>query len=131
MKTDIGKGVYESNQVSLNNYYAMNLYGLAFFSHSLNTYYSPSEPVFVGRPHASGEDDGVVLSLVSPLSDDTLTPFIVVLDGRTLAELSRLYLPEYVHVPVGFHSSWVPDAEPDNTRSFYQPRRNHVKPAGL
>jgi rhodanese-related sulfurtransferase len=64
------------------------------------------------------------------MSDDTLTPFIVVLDGRTLVEVSRLYLPEYVHVPVGFHSSWVPDAEPDR-RSFYQPRRNHVKPAGL
>ena len=70
---------------------------------------SPSEPVFVPRPNAYAEDDGAVLSLVSPLSDDTLRPFIVVLDGRTLEELTRIYLPEYIHVPVGFHSSWVPD----------------------
>jgi len=94
--------------------------------------YSPSEPVFVSRPHATGEDDGVVLSLVSPLSDDTLTPFVVVLDGRTLVELSRLYLPDYVHVPVGFHSSWVPDEwDTPPVTHFQRPRHFKKQPRGL
>ncbi|XP_022246246.1 beta,beta-carotene 9',10'-oxygenase-like isoform X2 [Limulus polyphemus] len=48
----------------------------------------PSEPVFVGRPGATEEDDGVILSAV--LSEDNQNKvFLLVLDANTFQELGR------------------------------------------
>lgn len=53
--------------------------------------YSPGEPVFVQKP-GGAEDEGVLISLVSPFSED-LAPFIVFLDAQSMAEITRGYLP--------------------------------------
>ena len=73
---------------------------------------SPSEPVYVSRPNSKSENDGAVLSLVSPIKDMKKRAFVVVLKAENLEEISRIYLPEHCHVPVGFHSNWMP-IEPD------------------
>jgi len=62
----------------------------------------PGEPVFVPSPDATGEDDGVVLSVV--LDSRTLRSFLLVLDARGFAELARAEAPH--HVPFGFHGDY-------------------------
>ncbi|HEU4973906.1 MAG TPA: carotenoid oxygenase family protein [Baekduia sp.] len=60
------------------------------------------EPVFVPRPGrnaATGEDDGVVLSVV--LDAAAARSSLVVLDARTFEELARAEAPH--HIPFGFH----------------------------
>ncbi|KAG7270174.1 hypothetical protein CRUP_006097, partial [Coryphaenoides rupestris] len=48
----------------------------------------PSEPVFVASPDAVAEDDGVILSsVVSP--DPSISPFLLVLDARSMKEVAR------------------------------------------
>ena len=59
----------------------------------------PGEPLFVARPGASDEDDGVVLSVV--LDASAGTSYLIVLDARTLTELARATVPH--HIPFGFH----------------------------
>ncbi|KAG7259623.1 hypothetical protein CRUP_024553, partial [Coryphaenoides rupestris] len=49
----------------------------------------PSEPVFVSRPDAESEDDGVVL--VSVTTNPGQAGFILVLDGETFKEVARAY----------------------------------------
>ncbi|KAH9298684.1 hypothetical protein KI387_030366 [Taxus chinensis] len=63
----------------------------------------PSEPIFIGRPGAEVEDDGVVISLVS---DKDGNGFALVLDGSTFAEIARAKLP--YGLPYGLHGCWVP-----------------------
>jgi carotenoid cleavage dioxygenase-like enzyme len=58
----------------------------------------PGEPVFVPRPQAQAEDDGVLLSVVLGPSDSW---FLLVLDARTLEQLARADVPH--HIPFGFH----------------------------
>ncbi|XP_064390883.1 carotenoid-cleaving dioxygenase, mitochondrial-like [Halichondria panicea] len=53
---------------------------------------SASEPVFVGKPESSGEDDGVILSAVLRV-DESQPPFLLVLDARTMAEMARVEFP--------------------------------------
>lgn len=62
----------------------------------------PGEPVFVRRPDAEAEDDGVLLSLV--LDADQRRSFLAVLDARTLAELARAQAPHVI--PFGFHGQF-------------------------
>lgn len=62
----------------------------------------PGEPVFVARPGAVGEDDGVVLSLV--LDGQARGSFLLVLDAASMEELARLKLPHVV--PFGFHGQF-------------------------
>ncbi|KAH9298683.1 hypothetical protein KI387_030365, partial [Taxus chinensis] len=50
----------------------------------------PSEPIFIGRPGAEAEDDGVVISLVSDKDGDG---FALILDGSTFTEIARAKLP--------------------------------------
>lgn len=64
----------------------------------------PGEPVFIPRPGADAEDDGVLLSVV--LDPDVRTSFLVVLDAATLAEMARAEVPQ--HIPLGFHGQFVP-----------------------
>jgi carotenoid cleavage dioxygenase-like enzyme len=63
----------------------------------------PGEPVFVARPDAGGEGDGVLLSVV--LDGGTGTSFLLVLDAATLAEVGRAIVPH--HIPFGFHGQHV------------------------
>ncbi|XP_061549307.1 beta,beta-carotene 15,15'-dioxygenase [Phycodurus eques] len=63
--------------------------------HQDNCY--PSEPVFVASPGAVDEDDGVILSsVISP--DPNTSPFMLVLDAKTLEELARAAIPASVHL---------------------------------
>ena len=68
---------------------------------------SPSEPIFVPKPHTNGEhnnieDDGVVLSVV--LDQKRKKSFLLVLDGSTFAELGRAYVS--IHIPLSFHGNF-------------------------
>jgi beta,beta-carotene 9',10'-dioxygenase len=63
----------------------------------------PGEPVFVARPGARDEDDGVLLSVVF---DGSLgSSFLLVLDAATLTELARARAPH--HIPYGFHGQFA------------------------
>jgi carotenoid cleavage dioxygenase-like enzyme len=63
----------------------------------------PGEPVFVPRPEASSEDDGVLLSLV--LDAAAGRSFLLVLDARDLGEIARANAPHAV--PFGFHGQFL------------------------
>lgn len=69
----------------------------------LNTVTNPQlyfgEPVFVPKPGAKEEDEGVVLSVV--LDVDLGQSFLLVLDGQTFTECARMYVPHVI--PFGFH----------------------------
>jgi beta,beta-carotene 9',10'-dioxygenase len=62
------------------------------------------EPVFVPRPDAVDEDDGVVLSVV--LDADAQRSYLLVLDARTFEERARALVPH--HIPFGFHGIFAP-----------------------
>jgi carotenoid cleavage dioxygenase-like enzyme len=64
------------------------------------------EPVFVPRPGADEEDDGVVLSVV--LDADAGHSFLLVLDAHTFEELARAEAPH--HIPFGFHGQFFSGA---------------------
>jgi beta,beta-carotene 9',10'-dioxygenase len=63
----------------------------------------PGEPVFVARPRAADEDDGVLLSVV--LDAGAGTSFLLVLDAGDLSELARAEAPH--HIPFGFHGQFA------------------------
>lgn len=63
----------------------------------------PGEPVFVTRPEAAHEDDGVLLSVV--LDAESNTSFLLVLDATNLSELARAQAPH--HIPFGFHGQFA------------------------
>ncbi len=63
----------------------------------------PGEPVFVARPEAEREDDGVLLSVV--LDAEEQRSFLLVLDAVNLAELARAHAPH--HIPFGFHGQFA------------------------
>jgi beta,beta-carotene 9',10'-dioxygenase len=65
----------------------------------------PGEPVFVTRPGASEEDDGVLLSVV--LDGRRGSSFLLVLDGADLTELARAEVPH--HIPFSFHGRFSAD----------------------
>lgn len=62
----------------------------------------PGEAVFVRRPGATHEDDGVLLSVV--LDAAAGTSFLLILDAHSLQELARAVVPQ--HVPFGFHGQF-------------------------
>ncbi len=62
----------------------------------------PGEPIFVTRPGAGAEDDGVVLSLV--LDFATHKSFLLILDAHDMKELARAAVPQAV--PLGLHGLW-------------------------
>jgi carotenoid cleavage dioxygenase-like enzyme len=63
----------------------------------------PGEPVFVARPGAEAEDDGVLLSVV--LDSATGGSFLLVLDAADLSELARAEAPH--HIPFSFHGQFA------------------------
>ena len=62
----------------------------------------PGEPVFVAAPHGSGEDEGVILSVVLDTKNET--SFLLVLDAATFTELARAEAPHAI--PFGFHGNY-------------------------
>ena len=70
----------------------------------------PGEPVFVARPEATDEDDGVLLSVV--LDSHRNTSFLLVLDARDLGELARAEIPH--HIPFSFHGRFTARIGPDH-----------------
>jgi beta,beta-carotene 9',10'-dioxygenase len=66
---------------------------------------SPSEPVFVGRPGAEEEDDGVLLSVV--LDSERERSSLLVLDARSLEEIASAEAPH--HIPHSFHGQFFRD----------------------
>ncbi|MDZ5811469.1 carotenoid oxygenase family protein [Halorubrum sp. AD140] len=71
-----------------------------------NTY--PGEPLFVPAPNPTGEDDGVLLSVV--LTPDADRSALVCLDAGTLRELGRAHLPH--RLPYGFHGQFYGSSSP-------------------
>jgi carotenoid cleavage dioxygenase-like enzyme len=63
----------------------------------------PGEPVFVPRPGAKGEDDGVLLSVV--LDGRHRRSGLLVLDARNMEEIARASVPH--HIPFGFHGLYA------------------------
>jgi len=61
------------------------------------------EPVFVARPDAEREDDGVLLSVV--LDADEGRSMLLVLDAADLGELARAHV--HHHIPFGFHGQFA------------------------
>uniref|UniRef100_A0A667ZZN7 Beta-carotene oxygenase 1, like n=1 Tax=Myripristis murdjan TaxID=586833 RepID=A0A667ZZN7_9TELE len=57
----------------------------------------PSEPVFVASPGAVEEDDGVILSSVIS-TDSKISPFMLVLDAKTMQEVARASIDANVHM---------------------------------
>jgi carotenoid cleavage dioxygenase-like enzyme len=66
---------------------------------------SPSEPVFVPRENARGEDDGYLLSIW--WNPETTLSEVLIHDAADLRRtpLARIALP--TRVPFGFHGSWA------------------------
>jgi torulene dioxygenase len=66
---------------------------------------TPSEPIFVPRPGATREDDGVVLMV--ELDGIKGTSALVVIDGQTFKEVARAEVDGKAFVvPHGFHGVW-------------------------
>jgi carotenoid cleavage dioxygenase-like enzyme len=61
------------------------------------------EPLFVARPGASAEDDGVLL--VPTLTDEDEAGVIGVIDAATMQCLATLQAPQVI--PFGFHAAWA------------------------
>ena len=59
----------------------------------------PGEPVFVPNPHASSEDDGVILSVV--LNEQSQQSFLLILDASSFKELAVATLAK--PLPFGLH----------------------------
>jgi beta,beta-carotene 9',10'-dioxygenase len=62
----------------------------------------PGEPVFVGAPGRTAEDDGVVLSVV--LDATRGHSFLLVLDAASLGEIARAYVPH--PILFGYHGEY-------------------------
>jgi len=63
----------------------------------------PGEPVFVAAPGATGEDEGVILSVV--LDGTQGHSFLLVLDATSFTEMARAEVPHTI--PFGFHGFYT------------------------
>jgi beta,beta-carotene 9',10'-dioxygenase len=72
----------------------------------------PGEPVFVAKPEAADEDDGVILSVV--LDAKKAASFLLILDASSFWELARAEVSH--HIPLGFHGNYF--AERSGPESF-------------
>ncbi|MBN1371403.1 MAG: carotenoid oxygenase family protein [Anaerolineaceae bacterium] len=64
----------------------------------------PGEPVFVGRPGRSAEDDGVILSVI--LDSIKGNSFLLALDAHTFTEIGRAEVPH--PILFGYHGEFFP-----------------------
>jgi torulene dioxygenase len=67
-----------------------------------STPHLPSEPIFVPRPNATREDDGVLLTVA--MDARAKRSSMVVIDAVTMKELGRARMP--IVMGYGFHGSW-------------------------
>lgn len=65
----------------------------------------PGEPIFIGKPGRSNEDDGVILSIV--LDEKAGTSFLLILDANSFGELARAEIPQ--PVLFGYHGAYFPE----------------------
>jgi beta,beta-carotene 9',10'-dioxygenase len=65
----------------------------------------PGEPVFVKRPDAKKEDEGVILSVV--LNTNKRNSFLLILDAGSFEEIARAEVPH--PIPFGFHGQFFED----------------------
>ena len=65
----------------------------------------PGEPVFVARPGAEREDDGLLLSVV--LDSRVDGSFLLLLDAADMSEIARAEAPH--HIPFSFHGQFARD----------------------
>ncbi|XP_010213925.1 PREDICTED: beta,beta-carotene 15,15'-monooxygenase, partial [Tinamus guttatus] len=68
----------------------------------------PSEPIFVPRPDAKEEDDGVVLTCIV-MSDPNKAPFLLALDAKTFKELGRATVNVEMHLDL--HGIFIPEKD--------------------
>ena len=61
--------------------------------------------MFVARPGAGLEDDGVLLNIM--FNGFTQESHLVVLDGQSFVKLAEAPLPEVI--PMSIHGAWVPE----------------------
>ncbi|KAK5110588.1 hypothetical protein LTR85_000988 [Meristemomyces frigidus] len=71
--------------------------------------HTPGEPIFIPRPDATEEDDGVVLVVV--FDGDASTSYLLCLDAKTLTEVARATVSK--PIGLGFHGVHRPT--PDAT----------------
>lgn len=62
----------------------------------------PGEPVFVASPNAAEEDDGVVLSVVLDLKNNS--SFLLILEAKGFKEIARSRVPHLI--PYGLHGQY-------------------------
>jgi len=65
----------------------------------------PGEMMFIPRPGATEEDDGVILTVV--FDGVAGKSYLLMLDGATFEEINYSYLPH--KVPFSFHGNWFPE----------------------
>ncbi len=106
-----GVGFHEQHTDSLNRLYSDDFYDqlvkIDVRTGTAHTWYEegcyPGEPVFVAAPGATGEDEGVILSVV--LDGPRGRSFLLVLDAASFAEVARAEVPHTI--PFGFHGIYA------------------------
>jgi len=63
----------------------------------------PTEPIFIQRPGAVDEDDGIVITIT--INKEGTNSILVGLDGRTFEEVARADMPQVY--ALGPHGSFV------------------------
>lgn len=72
----------------------------------------PGEPVFLEKPDAKNEDDGILMSIV--LDVEKQNSFLLILDSKDMKEIARA--PVTQHITFGFHGQFVLGEEPGLAR---------------
>jgi beta,beta-carotene 9',10'-dioxygenase len=70
----------------------------------------PGEPIFIGKPGRTEEDDGVVLSVV--LDENKGTSFLLILDAKSFEEIARANIPQ--PILFGYHGAYFPEIFDNN-----------------
>jgi beta,beta-carotene 9',10'-dioxygenase len=68
----------------------------------------PGEAVFLARPNATSEDNGIALSVV--LDSRSQNSFLLILDSGSFEEIARARVPH--HIPFGFHGNFFDGGVP-------------------
>ncbi|KAL0275228.1 UNVERIFIED_CONTAM: hypothetical protein PYX00_003154 [Menopon gallinae] len=71
----------------------------------MDEYTFPGEALFIPRPDATEEDDGVLLSTVTDVRNDH-KDFLLVLDAKTMTEIGRASID--AHLPNLIHNLFIP-----------------------
>ncbi len=62
----------------------------------------PGEPIFVGMPYRTKEDDGVLLSVI--LDEQTERSYLIILDAESMQEIARAEVPQAILL--GYHGAF-------------------------